>query len=60
METEDTFYSRAIALCDEAMIAMNEAMENGTLSDDQYYFLSYLISRTALSIKVSFLYQIKH
>ena len=52
METEDTFYSRAIALCDEAMIAMNDAMETGTLNDDQFYFLSYLLSRSALSIKV--------
>ena len=49
---EDRFYSRAISLCDEAVLALNEAMEDGTLSDDQFYFLSYLLSRPSLSIKV--------
>ena len=48
---EDRFYSRAIALCDEAMLALNTAMEEGTIRDDQYYFLSYLLSRPALSLK---------
>ena len=48
---EDRFYSRAISLCDEAMIALNTAAEEGTIREDQYYFLSYLLSRPALSLK---------
>ena len=48
---EDRFYSRAISLCDEAMIALNTAAEEGTIKEDQYYFLSYLLSRPALSLK---------
>ena len=51
MAAEDRFYSRAIALCDEAMLALNTAMEEGTIREDQYYFLSYLLSRPALSLK---------
>ena len=51
MAAEDRFYSRAIALCDEAIIALNEAVESETITDDQYYFLSYLLSRPALSLK---------
>jgi len=48
---EDRFYSRAIALCDEAIIALNDAVESDTICDDQYYFLSYLLSRPDLSLK---------
>ena len=51
MATEDRFYSRAIALCDEAIIALNDAVESDTICDDQYYFLSYLLSRPDLSLK---------
>ena len=51
MAAEDRFYSRAIALCDEAIIALNDAVESDTISDDQYYFLSYLLSRPDLSLK---------
>ena len=51
MAAEDKFYSKAIALCDEAMLALNTAMEEGTIRDHQYYFLSYLLSRPALSLK---------
>ena len=36
---EDRFYSRAIALCDEAMLALNTAVEEGTIRDvDTYSF----------------------
>ena len=31
MAAEDRFYSRAIALCDEAMLALNNAVEEGTI-----------------------------
>ena len=48
---EDRFYSRATALCDEAIIELNKAMEAGRLAEDQFYFLSYLLSRPALSLK---------
>ena len=48
---EDSFYSRAIALCDQAILSLNQAMEEGSLNDDQYYFLSYLLSRPSLSLK---------
>ena len=51
MAAEDRFYSRAIALCDEAIIALNDAVESDTICDDQYYFLSYLLSRPDLSLK---------
>ena len=51
VDAEDRFYSRAIALCDEAIIALNEAVTSNTITDDQYYFLSYLLSRPALSLK---------
>ena len=48
---EDRFYSKAISLCDEAMLALNTAVEEGTVGDQQFYFLSYLLSRPALSLK---------
>ena len=51
MAAEDRFYSKAIALCDEAIIALNDAVESDTICDDQYYFLSYLLSRPDLSLK---------
>ena len=51
MEAEDRFYSRATALCDEALLALNTAMEEESLGEDQFYFLSYLLSRPALSLK---------
>ena len=51
MAAEDRFYSRAIALCDEAIIALNDAVESDAICDDQYYFLSYLLSRPDLSLK---------
>ena len=51
MKAEDSFYSKAINLCDEAVLALNEAVENGSVTDDQFYFLSYLLSRPSLSLK---------
>ena len=48
---EDAFYSRAIALCDEAVLALNTAAEDGSLAEDAFYFLSYLLARPALSLK---------
>ena len=30
--TEDRFYSRATALCDQAVLALNAALEEGTVS----------------------------
>ena len=48
---EDAFYSRAIALCDEAVLALNTAVEDGSLAEDAFYFLSYLLARPALSLK---------
>ena len=40
MEAEDRFYSRAIALCDEAMLALNTAVEDGTIRHMDRYSLS--------------------
>ena len=51
MAAEDAFYSRAIALCDEAVLALNTAAEDGSLAEDAFYFLSYLLARPALSLK---------
>ena len=51
MAAEDAFYSRAIALCDEAVLALNSAVEDGSLAEDAFYFLSYLLARPALSLK---------
>ena len=33
------------------MLALNTAVEEGTVGDQQFYFLSYLLSRPALSLK---------
>jgi len=48
---EDKFYSQAIAMCDQAILSLKQAVEDGSLSADQFYFLSYLLSRPALSLK---------
>ena len=48
---EDKFYSKAIALCDQAILSLKQAVEENTLSPLQFYFLSYLLSRQALSLK---------
>ena len=51
MAAEDRFYSKATSLCEEAMLALNTAVEEGRVGDQQFYFLSYLLSRPALSLK---------
>ena len=33
------------------MLALNTAVEDGTVGDQEFYFLSYLLSRPALSLK---------
>jgi len=48
---EDSFYSEAIALVDEALLRFRTVVESGTMKDDEFYFLSYLLSRTALDLK---------
>ena len=53
---EDRFYSRAIALCDEAMLALNTAVEEGTIRDmERYSFIKFPIGsrpfRTKLIIR---------
>ena len=48
---EDRFYSRAIALCDEAMLALNTAMEEGTIRDmDRYSFIKFPFSPFPIKI----------
>ena len=49
--SEDQFYSSAIKLTDEAILSLKKAVEENQLKDDQFYFLSYLLSRPALSLK---------
>ena len=49
--SEDQFYSSAIHLTDEAILSLKTAMEENRLKEDQFYFLSYLLSRPALSLK---------
>ncbi|XP_023330089.1 probable cytochrome P450 CYP44 isoform X2 [Eurytemora carolleeae] len=48
---EDSFYSEAISLVDEALLRLTAGVEKGTLSPSQLYFLSYLISRDSLDLK---------
>merc|ERR1719259_900663 len=48
---EDYFYTEAIALVDEALLRLKEAIESKTLNSNQFYFLSYLLSREALDLK---------
>ena len=48
---EDRFYSKATSLCEEAMLALNTAVEEGRVGDQDFYFLSYLLSRPALTLK---------
>jgi len=48
---EDAFYSEAIALVDEALLRFRSVVESGTMKEDEFYFLSYLLSRTALDLK---------
>nr|QGQ60786.1 CYP44 [Eurytemora pacifica] len=48
---EDSFYSEAIALVEEALIRLKDGVEKGNLSSSQFYFLSYLISREELDLK---------
>ena len=49
--SEDEFYSSAIQLTDEAILSLKTALEENQLKEDQFYFLSYLLSRPALSLK---------
>ena len=49
--SEDEFYSSAIQLTDEAILSLKTAVEENKLKEDQFYFLSYLLSRPALSLK---------
>jgi len=51
VRAEDEFYAEAIALCDQAVLELSRAVEQGTLGESQFYFLSYLLSRQELSIK---------
>jgi len=51
IRSEDQFYSSAIKLTDEAILSLKKAVEENQLKDDQFYFLSYLLSRPALSLK---------
>jgi len=48
---EDSFYSEAIALVDEALLRLRDGIESDSLSPDQFYFLSYLLSRESLDLK---------
>ena len=49
--SEDQFYSSAIKLTDEAILSLKKAVEENQLKDGQFCFLSYLLSRPALSLK---------
>jgi len=51
IEAEDRFYSSAIQLTDEAILRLKAAVEEDRLGPDQFHFLSYLLSRPALSLK---------
>jgi len=51
ISNEDRFYSSAIQLTDQAILSFKTALEEDTLESDQFYFLSYLLARPALSLK---------
>jgi len=51
IKSEDFFYGSAIGLVDDAILRLKDAVETGSLSPDEFYLLSYLISRPALSLK---------
>ena len=38
-------------MTDEAILSLKSAVEENKLKEDQFYFLSYLLSRPALSLK---------
>jgi hypothetical protein len=46
VEAEDEFYSRAIQLVDEAVLRLRDAIESGSMNSKDFYFLSYLLSKT--------------
>jgi len=48
---EDYFYSESIALVDETLLRLKDEIEMGSLRPDQFYFLSYLLSRQNLDLK---------
>lgn len=51
VKAEDLIYGHAIRWVDEAILKFRIEVEKGTLTDDKFYFLSYLLSRTSLSLK---------
>ena len=45
VESEDAFYSTALELVDDAVLRLKEAVEKRELKEDEFYFLSYLMSK---------------
>jgi len=51
VEAEDFFYSRALQLVDDAVLRMRDKLEANALGEEDFYILSYLMSKEELSAK---------
>ncbi len=51
VSSEDKFYNDALQLVDDAVLRMRDAVENKTMGEGQFYVLSYLMSKSELSMK---------
>jgi len=51
VEAEDFFYGEAINLVDDSILRLKEAVETDSLQPHDFYILSYLLSRPALSLR---------
>ena len=51
VKAEDSIYGYAMKLVDDSILRFRDHIEAGSLGEDQFQFLSYLLSRDALTIK---------
>lgn len=51
VQAEDRFYTEAIALVDDALLRLTKAVEEKRVDQNQFYFLSYLLSKESLTLK---------
>jgi cytochrome P450 len=51
VRAEDAIYGYAQKLIDEGILRFRDHLECGTLTNDKFHLLSYLISRDSLSLK---------
>ena len=51
VQAEDRIYGYAMKLVDQSVLKLRDELEMGTLTEDRFNFLAYLLSREALSLK---------